>query len=436
MGTIEHTLSVGRSWKRQVVEAGLAIGVALIFFAGFFALLEIFFPTGAGIGQLLSSDSNAEAESRAQDNRRMYADGLPLDSVVGKLIARKNDVRAKAMDSVVWTSATLGMPLKNRESVQTLDRAVATIELQSDDEIEMGPNTLIVLKDLEEDIFSRRQRSSLLVLDGALRGRLSADGSDRVRLEVPAGDGTATIQPMADEGGEVVFRVDVSDEQTATVTVEKGRAEIRSGEDLVTVRENQSTRLTDSSVPPSVIRLRPGPELLMPLPGQRFEYRKLQPEVALGWTQITGVTTYRLRVARDPGFAEMVYDEWVDGNGVVLPSLPAGTYHWSVVGESDRAEVTARVQSQFRVSRDATPPPLRLQLPEGNVTSEVIVIEGQVEPGSRVRVAGVTVELDRKGWFSHEVSLDFGPNVLVVEAIDPAGNVAYRSSVVNRRRLR
>ncbi|MCA9755502.1 MAG: hypothetical protein KDA27_06850 [Candidatus Eisenbacteria bacterium] len=469
-----------RYMKVALGESLLAIVAALLFFTAFLAILEIAFPSGVGLRAMLEADTGQAIESEKSGQRRMYADGL--DTVVGRLAARRNDVRTKAHESVVWDAAALGMSLHNRESVQTLDNAAATIDFEANGSIDLGPNTLVVLSDHEEEIFSKRRRSTLLVLDGSLRGHLSGNEDvGYVQVEVPAGNGMMQVRPAEGESGEVVFRIDVSEDRTATVTVESGRAEVVGGEDVLTIGENEAAQLLDIALPPSIVRLRQAPRISLPMSGQRFLFQDEQPEVELRWTRVSGTDTYHLIVARDASFEQVSIDRYVSGVGVVLPGLPEGSYYWSVVGVShpgSSEELTSRSESTFRISRDTRPPKLEWQVsaphaasapghasdganrggspargavsgvPSGLLSgatgsvvaghaahAEVVVrVTGRAEAGSRVRVAGVEVTLDASGAFSRDVPLLLGPNVVSVEAIDRAGNVSMESRVVNRSR--
>ena len=87
----------------------------------------------------------------------------------------------------------------------------------------------------------------------------------------------------------------------------------------------------------------------------------------------------------------------------------------------------------FRIVRDRKEPELAVEFPSGIVPANSVTLSGTVEPGTRVIVADQEVEVGESGEFSHPVPLERGANVIVVEAIDDAGNVAYRSQVINAR---
>lgn len=73
---------------------------------------------------------------------------------------------------------------------------------------------------------------------------------------------------------------------------------------------------------------------------------------------------------------------------------------------------------------DQTPPALTITAPgNGFRTSEQkVTVRGTTDPGSTVTVNGVRAQIDDKGRFSCEISMNEGENSLVVTAVDQAGN--------------
>ena len=56
------------------------------------------------------------------------------------------------------------------------------------------------------------------------------------------------------------------------------------------------------------------------------------------------------------------------------------------------------------------------------------LLKGVTEPGALVFVGGAPVLTSPSGEFEWELELKHGINIVVVEAVDEAGNVAYQSS--------
>jgi len=72
-----------------------------------------------------------------------------------------------------------------------------------------------------------------------------------------------------------------------------------------------------------------------PVPGQsdaRTAPRKVSPSARISWGVQSGVSRFRLQVARDQGFSDMVIDRVVKGNGYLISGLSEGKYYWRVIG--------------------------------------------------------------------------------------------------------
>jgi hypothetical protein len=86
----------------------------------------------------------------------------------------------------------------------------------------------------------------------------------------------------------------------------------------------------------------------------------------------------------------------------------------------------------FRLVQDLDPPTLAVELPEAT-TSERLVIRGSAEPGSELFIENERVPLAATGEFEYALQLNPGLNMIVIEAVDTAGNSTYRSQYVTAR---
>ncbi len=71
-------------------------------------------------------------------------------------------------------------------------------------------------------------------------------------------------------------------------------------------------------------------------------------------------------------------------------------------------------KAELRIGLDSTPPEV-----SANIT---VIIEGDVEPGSRVIVNGNEVPVDAKGHYEAKVEVKRGQKEVEIVAIDPQGN--------------
>jgi len=88
--------------------------------------------------------------------------------------------------------------------------------------------------------------------------------------------------------------------------------------------------------------------------------------------------------------------------------------------------------SDYRiVTRDTTLPTLTLESIPEKTTSNTIRIEGVTESDSKVTINGRFLDVESDGSFSEDVTLSWGPNLIVVESTDQAGNVQRITKVVS-----
>jgi hypothetical protein len=87
------------------------------------------------------------------------------------------------------------------------------------------------------------------------------------------------------------------------------------------------------------------------------------------------------------------------------------------------------VVRELVLATDSRPPDLALDATPKVVNVRSVTISGHTDPGARVFVGGQPAETV-EGNFRHVTQLDPGANVIVVESVDPTGNVAYASVVV------
>jgi hypothetical protein len=64
------------------------------------------------------------------------------------------------------------------------------------------------------------------------------------------------------------------------------------------------------------------------------------------------------------------------------------------------------------------------------VTTDRLIVRGQVEPGCRVVIGEQTIPVLADGRFEHELRLEPGYNFLVVQAIDATGNTAFSNRTI------
>ena len=94
-------------------------------------------------------------------------------------------------------------------------------------------------------------------------------------------------------------------------------------------------------------------------------------------------------------------------------------------------EVWPGEASDFELVQDLLPPQLEVRLPEATVETAELILRGRTDPGARVMIGRIEPPVADSGEFETTVNLRSGPTLIVVEAVDEVGNVAYFSQYVN-----
>ena len=105
-----------------------------------------------------------------------------------------------------------------------------------------------------------------------------------------------------------------------------------------------------------------------------------------------------------------------------------------MTGLASGIEVTERSNGSFQVRQDESAPALEVMFPESTVYTDHILLKGRTDRGMTIYVADQRVPVSDTGEFEFSVDLKLGLNVVVVEALDQAGNTTYQSKVINRKR--
>ena len=172
------------------------------------------------------------------------------------------------------------------------------------------------------------------------------------------------------------------------------------------------------------------PEPLVPADESLIVFSTAPPRVRFEWAPDEHAESYGIVLARDLDLRDVAYGGVVSEPAFSHGNLKPGIYFWQVTGRSGRVEGPPGPVRSFAIQRDSEPPVLHVSFPEHAVHSASLRIAGETEPGAEVFVGGSAVETHEDGSFAHELSLEPGVNVVVVSAIDPAGNRTYQSGLV------
>lgn len=428
----------GQNFIKRVVESVFAISLVLVFFVVLIIVFNYVFPEGSGLQFIF----NQKPEEAGQGDRRemmlQVIQGEKSGTLAGDaswaatLVRARNSVKSKKANDIAWHSAREGMRLQNLDAVQTLEDSSASIRFDARNRIDLGENSLIVIRRLEKDLLFKEKRSYMVVVDGELRGRIGgSDDESDVYLEVETPNAVARLKPGPDNREGIEFKIDVLDDSSSSVTVYSGESEVEAQGEIVVLGDNQLTRIAGEQAPSEPVTLPEPARPIDPANDQVFSYRSLPPRVILEWEKMPGIGKYHLVLATDEDFTRVLINKRLAGNRFRHGNLHEGNYFWKVSSINAAGESRFGPTRRFALQQDQTPPALDVRFPAETVEQAEIEISGETEPDARVFISGVAVGKTEDGRFKHQLSLKRGINVVVVEAVDGAGNVTYQSQLIN-----
>jgi hypothetical protein len=410
----------------RAVEIAGAILLALFCFMGFLLILKLLFPSGTPLSELLKG-----AEPRQAAPARDYLPGeQQTEPFVANLSWYNNSVKAKSSGDIAWTDARKGMSLYNRDAVQTAKQSSAVISFDAANSLEMTSNSLVIVKSLTKDTSRNERKSVLLVIDGELRGRLSGSAKDAVQVEMALPAGVARVQSQKSADGKADFTVRVNPDKSSTVTVHHGIAEVTAQGKTVRVGANLSTTVSLTGPPTTPKGLMAAPATVSPVAGASYAYRELPPKIRFSWQGPAGAKNFRLQLASDPEFKKMVIDEKVGEAGYSHGNLKQGEYFWKVSSLDGWTEGKNSPIRSFRLVQDREPPQLQVEFPPPLLEDRQYLLKGTTEAGAELFINNKPVSTGAKGEFAQQLQLQRGINVIIVEAVDAAGNITYKTHKV------
>jgi len=427
----------GKNFLQRLLEGIIAIALVLVFFAILIMVFNLIFPEGSGLNFLFNQPDHGQTQAIRHNIELKVTNGDGENLLAGDeswaatLVQTRNSVKSKKAADIAWVSASKGMRLGNLDAVQTLEKASAVIKFDDQNFIDLGENSLIVIRRLERDLLFKEKRSFMVVVDGELRGRLVGGDQSDVYLEIETPNAVARLKSNPDDENGIEFKIDVMDDDSSAVTVYSGQGEVEAAGETVLLGTNQLSRVEGNLAPIAPVTLPSQVDVMTPRNREVFPYRSLPPHVRMTWETQPDVRQYHLLLATDRDFTTVLIDHMITGTEFAHGNLHAGEYYWKVSAISAIGEGRYSPVHRFTLVQDQQPPALTVQFPSEAVAQPEIEITGQSEPDANIYVAGANVQPGPDGRFSHRLPITPGINIVVVEAIDRAGNVSYQSQLIS-----
>ncbi|PIE05327.1 MAG: hypothetical protein CSA75_05325, partial [Sorangium cellulosum] len=219
-----------------------------------------------------------------------------------------------------WTPAVQGMSLHRRYSVNTLDEGRADIRFVDRTRVHLAENTLVVIfATAGQTAVSKTPPARVRLEEGEVQTGLAALRGRSVELDVEGGarvsaDSTETI---------VMKKV-----ERTTVSVFDGSASVRSGGKKVDVPQRMGTSFVRAKPPTAPRPLPPAPSWSAPTSSGVSLAQVGQGLLQASWSEIPNTKVYRVEVATDASFSQLVVREEVPNHvrAFRAENMPPGRY--------------------------------------------------------------------------------------------------------------
>ena len=423
---------------QSILETMLIVVLTICAGLLFFISLNALFPIGTGLGQDLyffesrSQGSTGKASGNMQllqgNQRRDFKVEQRPDSIAS-LTQTKNNVRSKPAGGVTWKMAKQGKRLFSGDSIQTGAKSDAAVVFDDKNFLRINEKSLVVIQRIEKDLLLAEKQSVVVMTHGDIWGRVEKNQKQSTYLEIITPDISTRIGGRS--GQETEFNLNVTENRKSTLTVFSGAVEVTHGQQTLLIEKNQRLEVdkkTDIATPQKLL---PAVTVDYPNARQTVYYQDLAPMVKFDWQKVSQAKDYRLLIATDPGFLNITIDVLTSNSHFSYGNLREGKYYWRVFAKQGSQYGDLGDTRQLALVRDLKPPVLKVKFADVANNKGLYEVIGETEPGAVVFVGGQKVTTDASGGFSYSYPLKPGINQIVVESMDEAKNMSYKTHTFN-----
>lgn len=273
------------------------------------------------------------------------------------------DARVKSLNPAVkakpaggaFAAIAPGAPLQGGASVQTEQTGRADIEFLDRTRIFLADNTLVVIHGTAARTSVKKNAPPVVELEsGEVKMGLAALRGDPVELGVTGGARVSAASKDA-----VVEKKGVR----TTVAVFDGSASLQNGGKAVSIPKNYGARAEGAKPPEPPRPLPPAPKWASAVAGSQDAFPEIAlttsskgPDVSLGWEAVPKAKAYRVEIARDAGFGDLIVRTEVPATTKTMRAegLAPGAY-WIAVRAIDDEDFLGIAATRSHIVVEAKP---------------------------------------------------------------------------------
>lgn len=332
----------------------------------------------------------------------------------------QGNVEGRKPDASLWTERQLDDALVQAERLRTLSGSTTQVTFRDLSRLRLNPNSNATIQRMRSDPLTGGEVTKIELVSGDFYALLNQMG-EGTSFEIDVA-GLETTTDSAD------FWIKTDDTGARFANYDEAALVVGSGSQAVSLGEGEGA-VVDAQGDAQVTEVLDRPTLLTPVDEGPVYGRA----AALTWAPKDAAAGYWLEVAADAGFNDMRVSEWgIPVTEFEVTGIDPGTYHWRVAAlDAFGLPGDWSLAQSFDLISDTTGPYLAVAEPaEGALVAGAdLVVQGKAEPGLMLTVQGLAVPVSAEGAFRVDLVLQPGPNAVVLEATDAAGNVTEK--VVN-----
>ncbi len=325
-------------------------------------------------------------------------------------------VRVKKAVNGQWVKADYGLPLEQGDVVQTMSEGIAKIAFADGSTYVIQQDSLVTIEESTTNSVQQNKVSMRVVNGDITLNTGGLPSTQEVKI-----DETSTT-PAQDSALQAHNRGSVPE-----VMVTKGSANFKVGETTEKVEPFEKVAFNPENQTFVKKKEMKPPVLLAPADRMPIFVSASSRSADLTWTPVEDISTYHVRVSRNPYFSSLEKEAHINGTTWKISGLDEGKYYWVVQSEDDEGHQSIESEkNEFTiVNKGSEGVSLALEIKTLIQHSHVIEIKGNTQPGARVMVNGEQVPgMALDGSFTYFTPpLPTGENLITITAQNEKGGV-------------